>query len=243
MRHELVSSAQAQPVSWPQAPAIPASRKPKPVTRYPETRQLPVGAQARLMRAATFSTAVGHPINALLTINAAHMQSIDEGGVFEVGHLWDGLGVLLELARKWVTGRGIFWACIWSREWTRQGRRGQAGEHWHIGIHLPRHLHGDFAKQIAAWTGEAIGAVSPSGRDSAVSSRGAWHLSVRSGRGGPALLAAYLGKAEPGEVTRYGKRAPNLRKPRRDKFGGAGPIQGKRFGISKTLGATEQARL
>lgn len=193
------------------------------------------------MKAATFSRAIGRPIDTLLTINSAHMQLLGEGGVFGIGHLWDGFQDLHELVRKWVTGRGVFWASVWVREWTRRGHRGQAGEHWHIGLHLPASLRADFAQQVAAWTGEAVGELSPSRRVAAVSVAGAWHLSVCAGRGGPDNLAAYLGKAEPGHVIRYGKRAPNLRKPRRDQHGGNGPIQGKRFGISRSIGAQAQA--
>jgi len=182
------------------------------------------------------------PDGYLLTINAAHLQRIGEGGIFALGHLWDGFQILLELVRKWVTARSITWAVIWSREWSRKGLNGQAGEHWHIALHLPKHLHADFVKQVAEWTGEGIGAVSPSARVSAVSERGAWHLGAHHGRGGPENLAAYLGKAEPSTIKRYGRRVPNPHKPRRDKIGGTGPIEGKRFGICKTLGATEQDR-
>jgi hypothetical protein len=241
MRHELLRPDQAQPVS---SPILRPSRLvglSHPATRYPVTHELPVGAQARLMKSAAFSQALGRPIDTLLTINAAHLQLIGEGGVFGIGSLWDGFRELHELMRKWVTGRDVFWACIWVREWARRGHRGQAGEHWHLGMHMPASLRAEFAPQVAVWTGEGIGAKAPSSREAAVSVTGAWHLSVRAGRGGPDSLAAYLGKAEPGYVTRYGKRVPNVRKPRRDKHGGNGPIQGKRFGISRSIGTLAQA--
>lgn len=210
-------------------------------TRYPITHELPRGAQARMMQAAAFSEHIGHPINAILTINAAHLQSIGEGGIFGIGHLWDGMQNLHQLIRKWISARGIFWACVWVREWAPRGHNGQAGEHWHIALHLPKCLHADFAKQVAEWTGEAVGAVSPSARVSAVSVGHAWHLGVRHGRGNPENIAAYFGKAEPSSIKRYGRRVANPDKPRRDKIGGMGYIEGKRFHICKTLGATAQA--
>lgn len=242
MQHEILSTRQAKPPYRPfgESPRlVGVSYKP---TRYAVTHELPVGAQARLMQAAEFSQALGHPVNAVLTINAAHLQRIGEGGIFSIGHLWDGFQNLLELVRKWLSARGVFWAVIWSREWSRSGHRGQAGEHWHIGLHLLKHLHQPFAEQVAHWTGEPLGSRALSEREAAVSVAGAWHLSVQSGRGGPASVGAYLGKAEPGRIIRYGKRMPNERKPRRNKYGGTGPVEGKRYGICKTLGATEQAR-
>ena len=242
MQREILSGTQKERACRP------LGESPRPVgaaskaSRYAVTYDLPVGAQARLIRAAQFSQALGTPINALLTINAAHLQRIGEGGVFGVGHLWDGFQSLHELMRKWLSVRDVSWAVIWSREWARIGRQGQAGEHWHIGLHLPKHPRHDFAAQVAHWTGEPLGSRALSNREAAVSNARAWHLSVASGRGGPDSLAAYLGKAEPSRIRRYGKRAPNFQKPKRDKHGGAGPIEGKRFGICKTLGATEQAR-
>jgi len=120
-------------------------------TRYPETETLPVGAQARLIRAAMFSEKIGYPLNTLLTINAAHLQRMSSDGVFGVGHLWDGMQNFIELARKWPEKRGVPWVAIWSREHAG-GKHGQSGEHWHIGLHLPRRMHADFAEQVARWT-------------------------------------------------------------------------------------------
>jgi len=157
-----------------------------------------------MIQAARFSQFLGHPVTALLTVNAAHLQRVDEGGVFGIGNLWDGFRVFLELVRKWTSARSIFWAAIWTRKWSRSGHRGQAGEHWHIGLHLPKHLHHDFAEQLAHWTGEDLGTRHLSRQEAAVSVACAWHLAIRSGRGGPASLAAYLGKGT-------AKSAMNLR--------------------------------
>lgn len=193
-----------------------------------------------MMQAAGFSKILGHPVNTVLTINAAYLQRIGEGGVFGVGHLWDGFQVLHELIRKWVTSRGVLWACIWVREWGTQA----GGEHWHIALHLPKRFHADLAKQVAEWTGEAIATTPPppSAREPAVSVERSWHIAARDGRGGPEHIAAYLGKAEPSSITRYGRRVANPDKPRRDKNGGAGRIEGKRFHICKAIGATAQAK-
>jgi hypothetical protein len=239
MRHELLRESQGWPVFPKIGPRSCLVGIPSPASRYSLTRELPIGAQARLMRAAAFSQLRGHPINAHLVINAGHLQRIGEGGVFGVGHLWDGFQVHIELMRHWVTKRGVIWACIWAREWAGRGHNGQAGEHWHIALHLPRELHGAFAEQVAIWTGEGIGQIEPRAITSA---SGAWHLGAKNGRGGPAELAVYLGKAEPSIIKRYGRRVPNPHKPRCDKIGGTGPIEGKRFGICKTLGPTEQGR-
>lgn len=245
LRHELLRETQAQPVCASLGGQFRLVGNTHQLTRYTVTDELPRGAQARMMQAAAFSEHIGHRINTILTINAAHLQRIGEGGIFGVGHLWDGLQNLHELIRKWISARGIFWASIWVREWAPRGYKGQAGEHWHIALHLPKCLHADFAKQVAEWTGEAVGAVSPSARESAVSVGHAWHLGVRHGRGGPENIAAYFGKSEPSTIKLYGRRVENPDKPRNTgvyRFGGYGPIEGKRFHICKTLGATAQAK-
>lgn len=242
MRHELLRETQAQPVCGVPDGQIRLVRKPTSQTRYPVSYELPRGTQARLIQAAAFSQAIGCPLNAILTINAAHLQRMGEGGIFGIGNLWDGLQDLLELIRKWVVERGVTWSSLWVREWSRRGRRDQAGEHWHLALHLPKHLHADFANQVAEWTGEAVGTISASTRNAAISAFGAWHLAVHHGRGGPDKIAAYLGKAEPSKIKRYGRWVSNPDKPRRDLNGGMGYIEGKRFHICKALGATEQAK-
>lgn len=239
MRHELLENALAEPVlaQIPQDSCL--VRKISPPTRYVVTEKLPRGSQAGMMAAATFSIECGAPINTLLTINAAHLQRIDEGGVFAIGHLWDGFQTLLELLRKWIVDRGVYWACIWVREWSKCGYKGngQSGEHWHIAFHLPRCYRSALATQVAEWAGEDVGIISPK---EALSVGRAWQL--KSGRGGPESIAAYLGKAEPSNIKKYGKRVANPDKPRRDRVGGEGRIEGKRYGICKGIGATAQAK-
>lgn len=202
---------------------------------------LPVGAQAKLIRAAQFSQKIGYPLNSLLTVNAAHLQRLDSGGVFGVGHLWDGLQAFLELTRKWVVGRGVPWVAIWCREHAG-GKHNQSGEHWHIGQYLAPNMPVDFAEQVARWTDAPIGDTRGENTIARSACR-SWHLRKNAPAGyGPEGLAAYLGKAEPSWVQRHGKLVPNKRKPDRRKNGGTGPIEGKRFHVCKTLGATEQDR-
>ena len=121
MQHEVLRTTQAKPAYRPFGEGQRLVDKSSVPTRYTVTRELPVGTQARLMQAALFSQSLGHPINALLTINAAHLQRIGEGGVFSVGTLWDGLQALHELVRKWLSARNVVWAVIWSREYARCG--------------------------------------------------------------------------------------------------------------------------
>jgi hypothetical protein len=108
-------------------------------TRYPETRYLALDAERRMVGAVRFASHIRSPITTMLTINAAHLQKVDSDSVFHIGHLWDGYRNLLELLRKWITGRGVTWSCIWVREYTG-GKNEHHGEHWHIALHLPPRL-------------------------------------------------------------------------------------------------------
>lgn len=238
MRHERLKTDTAQPLER----AFPGSFSQVGYpTRYPESQTLPTGAQARLMRAAEFSIKTGQPINTLLTVNAEHLQRIDAGGVFGIGHLWDGFRDFHERVRKWVRARGIPWSVIWVREYAG-GKHGQAGEHWHLALHLPARLRSDFAARVAIWTDDAIGS-DMSGKYTIARSAGrAWHYRSRAPFGyGPGGLGAYLGKAEPSWRRRYGRTVPNLKKPDRSQNGGGGPIQGQRYGIARFIGDTAQA--
>lgn len=242
MRHETLNPNTAQPIGGAFPDSFSLVRCVRCSTRYPESQSLPIGAQARLTRAAIFSARIGHPVNTLLTVNAAHLQRVGAGGVFGIGHLWDGFRDFLELVRKWVTARGVPWVALWVREYAG-GKHGQVGEHWHIAHHLPAGLRADFAAQVAIWTDESIGGNQSGGHTIARSSGRAWHYrsSAPSGNG-PDGLGAYLGKSEPSWVKRYGRTVPNRKKLDRRKNGGGGPIQGKRYGISRPIGDTAQAR-
>lgn len=147
--------------------------------------------------------------------------------------------MLLELLRKWVTGRGLPWVCFWVREYCRN-----PGEHWHIALHLPDAYRADLAAQVAIWMGEDIDPSADLKRhDVAVSQHRSWKLTgAKRHGGGPEGLAAYLGKAEPNHIRLHGKTKQNPDKADRRYLGGLGPIQGKRFYISTTIGATAQER-
>ena len=185
--------------------------------------------------AVRFASHIDAPIQTMLTINAAHLQRVGSGGVFAVGHLWDGYRDLLELLRKWLTGRSIVWSCVWVREYTG-GRNDHHGEHWHIALHLPSHQRAALAAQVAVWTGEAIGDGDGRNKCLARSVTSAWYLSRRKENAGE-----YLGKATPKMRTRYGRQVPNRLRDT-DHNGGEGPIQGKRFGISRSIGEASQRR-
>jgi hypothetical protein len=176
-------------------------------------------------------------VNTLITVDAARLQSIDGGGIIGLGHLWDGFQDLLERLRKWTTGRDVPWACLWVREVS-----GRPGEHWHIALHLPARHRLDLAHQLAAWTDEPLGDGSLlQGHDVAMSALGSWHITAhkRGGRG-PENLAAYLGKGEPNRIKLYGTTQLNPDKAQPRYRGGEGIIEGKRCGISRTIGRTAQ---
>jgi len=203
--------------------------------RYPETSNLPLDAERRMVGAVRFATHIGAPICTLLTINAAHLQRIDSDSVFHIGHLWDGYQDFYELLRKWVGHRGIAWACVWAREYTG-GRNRHHGEHWHIALHLPQHHQNALAAQVANWTGEAVGTSDGKRKCLARSVTGAWYLNKCTGNAGE-----YLGKATPKTRIRYGKRIPNdLRTTRH--HGGEGLIGGQRFGICRPINDAAQRR-
>lgn len=241
MRHEILKSDRSQPLQG--NTKAHAALVAYTATRYPVSTQLPRGSQCELMNAAKFSVEMGFPVNVMTTINAAQLQRIGEGGVFAVGHLWDGLQCLLELMRKWTTERGLPWVAFWSRE-VAAGKAPQLGEHWHIAHHLPKCHRADFAAQLAVWTGEAHDPLRTCGKgDFAFSAHDAWHIKqhIRGGRG-PDCIAAYLGKAEPNCIRLHGKMKDNPDKQRRERCGGSGPIEGKRYGIARSIDHSAQRK-
>lgn len=204
--------------------------------RYPETTYLPLDAQKRLDHAQRFASHIKTPIETMLTVNAAHLQRMGASPLFACGHLWDIFQNFHELLRKWVKNRGVDWSAIWVREYTG-GKNEHYGEHWHIALHLPHQLESDLAAQVALWTEERLG--EPSGKKTCIacSVDRAWYISRCNKYAGQ-----YLGKATPKTRYRHGKKVPNeLRLNERSS--GEGPIQGKRYGISKHIGATARAKI
>lgn len=204
-------------------------------TRYPITHELPLNAEKRMTTAVMFATHIGAPVQTMLTVNAAHLQRINSGSIFDVGNLWDGYRDFQELLRKWVTGRGLPWSCIWAREFA--GGRHQ-GEHWHIALHLPPRHRTALSTQVGVWTGEAVGDPDGTQKCIAKSERGAWYLSVPKSNAGE-----YLGKATPRTRLRYGRSVPNDQRQSFKHYGGNGPIEGKRYGVSRHLDEKAQLRL
>ena len=79
--------------------------------------------------------------------------------------------------------------------------------------------------------------------DVALSQLGSWKITTRKHGGrGPEKLAAYLGKAEPNRIQLHGKSKVNPDKVEPHYSGSRGWIEGKRFGISNTIGPTAQER-
>lgn len=192
------------------------------------------------MNAAAFSKAIGHRLNALITINARKLQRQGAPGLMCNRYLHEARADLLERMRKWMKGRGLPFVAIWAREYSKD-----VYEHWHIALHLPRRHRADLAAQMADWTGAQIDpdALMKDG-DIAVSEGKLWHMSSErqdGPKGGPEGMAGYFGKAEPARVQLYGKTRANPDKVRRDLNGGQGPIAGRRYGVSRTLNSKAQA--
>lgn len=211
-------------------------------TRYPSSKDLALGSQRKLVNAAAFSRHIGYPINLLTTINAAHLQHVNIGGIFELGHLRDGHRDLIELMRKWTVARDVPWVTIWVRE-SIFGKAQHQGEHWHIGHHLPTRHHAELLPQLAVWTGEAVGQDTAENGTVGRSVNQAWHVGTRiRGGNGPEGIAAYLGKAEPNKITHYRKHVPNPHKIAPWHYGGEGLIEGQRMGVSHSLSPEKQRR-
>lgn len=233
-------------IGMPMGPRAPVSKvcsETRPVSghRYTPSWSMERGTQRHLMNAAAFASKTGVRLNTTTTINAYRLQQVDEGGVFGVGHLWDGLRGFRELFRHWHRERGIQCAWIWVRENTRRARQG--GEHWHLLHHLPKRHHLAFFNQLSAWTGEAHDpALEPrKAGEAARSAHDAWNVSVcaRGGRSGP-QVAAYLGKDEPNDIVLHGRLKRNPDKLRRRYAGGGGLIEGQRFGLSRSINRAAQ---
>jgi len=92
------------------------------------------------------------------------------------------------------------------------------------------------AAQVAIWTGEDVGLTDGKRKCIARSVMGAWYINRRNDNAGE-----YLGKATPATRFRYGRRVLNHQRGTSYR-GGEGPIQGKRFGISRHIGETAQRR-
>lgn len=242
LRHEILNQDQATIAGKLITPSSAVASTATPLrTRYSSSKTLPRGSQRKLTSAAVFSEHVGQPINTTVTINAARLQGIGTDSVFDVGHLWDGFRHLLELKRKWVTARGIPWIGIWVREFATYTAK-QPGEHWHIGMHLPRNHRREYVDQLALWAGEDFDPDRKLDKGTFAASRhNAWSVSVKyAGGNGPETIGHYFGKAEPNRVRLHGVMKKNPDKVAPWYRGGVGHIEGKRFGMSRSLAQKAQ---
>lgn len=205
---------------------------------YAPSRTLRRGAQRELMAAARFSAKERKGINTLTTINTAQLQRIGAPGIFQTGHLWSATKDFIEKFRKWTVARGLPWVAVWVREVAGKNAQ-QPGEHLHLGSYLPRCRYEELVQQVPLWTGEGWDQNRPLDDhkgEVAFSEGNAWNITTRiRGRGGPQGIAAYLGKAEPNRIPRYGKLRDNPDKADRRQYGGEGLIEGKRYGVSRAI--------
>lgn len=173
------------------------------------SQYLPIGAQGQLIDAALLAEKAESPINRFTTIRTEALRTIGSG-IFANKHEADAIKMLLELMRHWHKGRGIPWACIWSRE---VGDR--IGGHLHIGTHLTDACNDAYSTQMALWTGEdQIDLPKHKPEEIGISEHRNWLVKccLREGRSGPDV-GAYLGKDEPTLTqTGWGKDKDNKAK-------------------------------
>lgn len=173
------------------------------------TSALPVGAQARFIEASEAAAAHGAPINCLLTIRWTSLFSSGDLHWLRALPTPEQIAQLVERVRKWLIHRDLPAFYIWVREATCE-----EAEHWHMGLHLPPRLDEDFASYIGQLTGEPpAGDGSRKDRDAAEIARGEIGSgqiarNIRPERKGY-FFVAYLGKAEPSEISFRGRIRPN----------------------------------
>lgn len=228
-------------------PASLLAYEPCPHPTAKQTDSLEIGTQARLIAAARAAHELGSPLTALLTIRLSEVFGVEPASAAIVA--------LVEKIRKWCRRNDIPVHYIWVRE-----AKGEMGEHWHFGFHLPASLQAAFA----GFVGGVLGLEATSGRprhatfgEFTRSEAGEWQLARHvEGFGGsfPGYgLASYLGKGEPSQRVFRGQLVENRRKPEKgEAFGGTlphdrydvpqGKIVGtahrkKRYDISKALKA------
>ncbi len=181
-----------------------------------------VGTQARFIDAAMAAANAGQPLNTLLSVRWDSLFSDNDVKDLRTMPISQRIDHIVERFRKWWKRRGLPVHYIWVRE-----AADRCAEHWHIAFHLPKELRLPFARYLAELTQEPL---RPTKRPAdqrtegefACSEIGSWHLAgdTRPDRRGY-FLAAYLGKGEPSQIIKRGKRQPNFKKPvRGQSFGG-----------------------
>jgi hypothetical protein len=189
------------------------------------TSVLKIGTQCKLIDAAKKSYDHGLPINAYLSVRWDSLLRYDTCHQLRSMKTVERIKYLVELIRKWLAYREVQFSYFWSRELTPS-----AGEHWHLGLHMPELLRKDFTKYIErllvepAMTNSRNGPQKTRG-EIACSEWSSWHIGVEDKKGNKKFpgfwIAAYTGKAEPSQRIFRGKLVNNERKPIRGiEFGG-----------------------
>jgi hypothetical protein len=214
------------------APFFPyAKRKFQPPSEK-QTSGLEPGKQAQLIAAAAKAAATGYPINALLSVRWTGLLHYDDLHPLRVMKVPQRIRYVVELLRHWFRYRGLPCHYIWVRELSAQ-----AGEHWHLALHLPKAKRKAFAGYLETLLVEPV---APCPRPQSKRTRGefacsewaSWHLAGEDPDDKPQFegywLAAYLGKGEPSQRMFRGKLANNTLKPVRGReFGGY--VRGGRY--------------
>lgn len=224
-----------------------------------QTWGLEFGTQQRFCTAAFAAHRQGYPLNTLLTVRWDSLFSDNDVHDLRTMTIPDRIDNIMERFRKWLTHRDLPPLYIWVRESVLH-----LGEHWHLGLHLPKKWRPRFIDFVESVFGEPrLPHLRPvtkrSDGEFACGEIGSWQLAndTRPERGGH-YLAAYLGKAEPSQRAFRGKLRDNTKKPVRGiQFGGKEP-NGKydadqgviigtatredRFYISKALQAAARLR-
>lgn len=205
-------------------PALPSAYGASQVAAK-STTALPIGTQARFIKAAATAAELGRPINALITIRWVSLFSADDVNPLRVLPHAECVRHLVELLRKWMARHGIPPYYIWVRE-----NADTTGEHWHFACSAPNSSIKDLVRFVAHLTGEPrLPRLRSHDRltegEVARGELGSWHVArdtapERQGY----FLAAYLGKAEPSSRMFRGHVVENTAKPVRGcSFGGLIP--------------------
>ena len=224
-----------------------------PTPSIKQTAGLEEGTQDLLIAAALRAFETGYPINTLLTVRWHGLLNYDDLHPLRAKTTPEAIRYLVELIRKWLTRHDLPPFYIWARELSDM-----AGEHWHLGLHLPRSKRTAFIRYLE---NVLIEPAAPCLRPLSKRTRGefacgecaSWHLAGDTPDGKPQFvgywLAAYLGKGEPSQRTYRGKLANNTRKPVRGRdFGGTVKCgrydtpQGHIFGTTTRKGRFDIAR-
>ena len=179
---------------------------------------LPPGTQREFLEAAARAAQLGGPLDVLLTVNWRSLFSDNAPSEWRALDGLERIRRIVERIRKWLKRKDLPVHYIWVREW-----KGDVGEHWHLALHLPYPLRGEFSAYVADLLGETMATrkrTLAQGRTKGEFACGecfSWHLAqdVHPERGGRDL-ALYLGKGEPSEISFRGAERRNPKKVRAD---------------------------